>query len=241
MSAARIRIWLHRSTGAALFVFVSSIAAPTDYTRKTPGVDGSGVVYMGRETADVMGHEGAAWLERSERASEERPELLIQALALRPGMTVADIGAGTGYYSWRIAQRIGPSGRVLAVDVQPEMLVLLDREMGKRGVRNVKSVLGSTTDPNLPTGGVDLAIMVDVYHEFDHPREMLEAISRSLAPGGRIAFVEYRAEDPAVPIKANHKMSVVQIRREAEAVGLVWRGTNETLPWQHVVVFGRAR
>lgn len=235
----------HRYTWCAwllsLAAGVALSAAPSDYTRKTPGVDGSGIVYMGRETADVMGHEGAGWLERDERATEERPDLLIDALSLRPGMTVADIGAGTGYFSWRIARQIGPTGRVLAVDVQPEMLVLLDREMGKRKVTNVRSVLGTTTDPNLPAGRVDLAVMVDVYHEFDHPREMLAAIARSLAPGGRIVFVEYRGEDPAVPIKVMHKMSVAQIRREAEAAGLVWRETIETLPWQHVVVFGRAR
>jgi ubiquinone/menaquinone biosynthesis C-methylase UbiE len=188
-----------------------------------------------------MGHEGAGWLERDERASDERPDLLVEALSLRPGMTVADIGAGTGYFSWRIAQRIGPTGRVLAVDVQPEMLVLLDREMKKRRVANVKTVLGSTTDPNLPAGSVDLVVMVDVYHEFDRPREMLAALVRALKPGGRMVFVEYRAEDASVPIKPLHKMSEGQVRREAAAAGLQWMETVETLPWQHIVIFTKGR
>ncbi len=211
------------------------------YTRTAPSPDGTGIVYMGRETAGVMGHEGAAWLERDERAVEERPDMLLRALALEPGMTVADIGAGTGYYSWRMAERVGPSGRVLAVDVQPEMLALLAREMKKHDARNVKGVLGTTTDPRLPAGAVDLVLMVDVYHEFDHPREMLDAIVGSLKPDGRAVFVEYRAEDTSVPIKPHHKMSEAQVRKEAAASGLFWKETIATLPWQHIVVFGKAR
>ena len=207
------------------------------YRHVAPSADGSGVVYMDRETATVMGFEGAAWLERPERLTEERPELLLAALDLKPGMQVADIGAGSGYYSWRIAERVAPSGRVLAVDVQPGMLAVLDRAMKQRGARNVVGVLGTTTDPRLPPAQVDLALMVDVYHEFDHPREMLDAITRALKPGGRIVFVEYRAEDDAVPISPHHKMSEAQVRREATAAGLVWQRTVETLPWQHVVVF----
>ncbi len=207
------------------------------YREVTPSPDGSGIVYMGRETATVMGFAGASWLERPERRSEERPELLIAALDLKPGMQVADIGAGSGYYSWRIAERVAPSGGVLAVDVQPGMIAVLDREMKKRNATNVKAVLGTTTDPRLPPGTVDLALMVDVYHEFDHPREMLDGIARSLKPGGRIVFVEYRAEDFTVPISPHHKMTEAQVRREAAAAGLVWQRTVETLPWQHVVVF----
>ena len=226
----------------ALVACVSGFARDTPrYSRVPPSSDGTGIVYMGRETAGVMGHEGAAWLERDERAVEERPDLLLRALALKPGMTVADIGAGTGYYSWRMAERVGPSGRVLAVDVQPEMLSLLDREMKKHDARNVKSVLSTTTDPRLPAGAVDLVLMVDVYHEFDHPREMLDAIVRSLKPDGRVVFVEYRAEDASVPIKQHHKMSEAQVKKEAAASGLVWKETIATLPWQHIVVFGKAR
>ena len=207
----------------------------------TPSADGTGVVYMGRETARVMGHEGADWLERPERVAEERPDLLLAALALQPGMQVADIGAGTGYYSWRMAERVGPSGRVMAVDVQPEMLALLAREMKKRGTANVVGVLGTASDPKLKADSVDLVLMVDVYHEFDHPKAMLDALVRSLKPEGRIVFVEYRGEDPAVPIKPRHKMSVAQIEREAAAAGLIRRETIETLPWQHIVVFGKRR
>ena len=230
------------AVGIALMTCVSGFARDTQwYSRVTPSQDGTGIVYMGRETAGVMGHEGAAWLERDERAVEERPDLLLRALALKPGMTVADIGAGTGYYSWRMAERVGPSGRVLAVDVQPEMLSLLEREMKKHDARNVKGVLGTTTDPRLPAGAVDLVLMVDVYHEFDHPHEMLDAIARSLKPDGRVVFVEYRAEDASVPIKPHHKMSEAQVRKEAAASGLVWKETIATLPWQHIVLFGKAR
>ena len=218
-----------------------SILDTRSYSRVPPSPDGTGIVYMGRETAGVMGHEGAAWLERDERAVEERPDLLLRALALEPGMTVADIGAGTGYYSWRMAERVGASGRVLAVDVQPEMLSLLDREMKKHDARNVKGILGTTHDPRLPASAVDLVLMVDVYHEFDHPREMLDAIARSLKPDGRVVFVEYRAEDAGVPIKPHHKMSEAQVRKEAAASGLVWKETIATLPWQHVIVFGKSR
>ena len=213
----------------------------TTYGRTRPSPDGTGIVYLGRETAAVMGHEGADWLERPERVAEERPDLLLAALDLKPGMQVADIGAGTGYYSWRMAERIGPAGRVFAVDVQPEMLALLDVEMKKRKVANVRGVLGTSSDPGLAPGSIDLVLMVDVYHEFDRPREMLDALVRSLKPGGRIVFVEYRAEDPAVPIKPHHKMSEAQVRREATAAGLTWQRTVGTLPWQHVVIFTRTR
>lgn len=237
-----------QSTGrtiAAIVVAALSLAAlgpvaalePARYERTRPSADGTGIVYLGRETAAVMGHEGAAWLERGARAVEERPDLLLQALALRPGMQVADIGAGTGYYSWRMAERVAPSGRVLAVDVQPQMLALLADAMQKRGVSNVEGVLGSDVDPGLAAATVDLVLMVDVYHEFDHPREMLAALVRATKPGGRIVFVEYRGEDPAVPIKPHHKMTVAQVRREAAAAGLVWEETIETLPWQHIVIF----
>ena len=221
--------------------FAAHAADDPGYRRVNPSRDGTGIVYLGRETAAVMGHEGADWLERPERVAEERPDLLLAALALKPGMQVADIGAGTGYYSWRIAERIGPTGRVLAVDVQPEMIALLGTEMKRRRVGNVVPVLGTTLDPRLPQDAVDVVLMVDVYHEFDHPREMLDAMVRALKPGGRMVFVEYRAEDASVPIKPLHKMSEAQVRREAAASGLAWKETIETLPWQHIVVFTRLR
>ena len=216
-------------------------AVESAYGRVPASSDGTGIVYLGRETAAVMGHEGADWLERPERVAEERPDLLLAALALKPGMQVADIGAGTGYYSWRMAERVSPSGRVWAVDVQPEMLALLATEMKRRGTANVVGVLGTASDPKLPPSAIDLVLMVDVYHEFDRPKEMLDALVRSLKADGRIVFVEYRAEDPAVPIKPHHKMSLAQIEREATAAGLVRQATVETLPWQHVVVFRKRR
>jgi len=207
------------------------------YERIVPSPDGIGKRYMGREIAGVMGWEGAQWLERESRAREEQPELLLRELALAPGMTVADIGAGTGYYTWQLAKQVGPGGRVYAVDVQPEMIGMLDSQMVKRGVRNVVSVLGSDTTVKLPPASVDLAIMVDVYHELAYPSEVLDSIVGALKPGGRVVFVEYRAEDPAVAIKPLHKMSKPQIRREAEAHGLKWERSIESLPIQHAIVF----
>ena len=212
-------------------------AADTRYERVAPSPDGIGKRYMGREIAGVMGWEGAQWLERDSRAREERPELLLRELALAPGMTVADIGAGTGYYTWQLAKQVGPGGRVYAVDVQPEMIAMLDSQMAKRGVRNVVSVLGSETSVKLPPASVDLAIMVDVYHELAYPSEVLDSIVAALKPGGRVVFVEYRAEDPAVAIKPLHKMSQPQIRREATAHGLKWERSIGSLPIQHAIVF----
>lgn len=201
--------------------------------------DGIGKFYQGREIAQVMGHQAADWLERPERDEEEKPELLLKALNLRPGDAVADIGAGTGYFSWRMAKQVGATGTVFAVEIQQEMLDLLGQKMAERKITNVKPVLGTITDPHLPTNSVDVALMVDVYHEFDHPFEMIQAISRSLKPGGRIVFVEYRAEDPAVPIKALHKMSEAQVKKEMTQQPLKWIETIETLPRQHIIIFGK--
>src|SRR5258707_3283576 len=185
------------------------------YTHVAASPDGIGKVYLGREIAQVMSFHGAPWLERAERADEERPDLLIAALELTPGMTIADIGAGTGYYAWRIAQRVGAGATVYAVDVQPEMIKLLEQQMARRGVSNVKALLATRTDPGLPGGSIDLALMVDVYHELEYPYEMLAAIVRALKPGGRVAFVEFRSGDPAVPIKPLHTMTETQGRKEA--------------------------
>jgi ubiquinone/menaquinone biosynthesis C-methylase UbiE len=199
--------------------------------------NGIGKFYMGREIAHVMGHQGADWLERPERQEEERPDLLIQALKLKPGSTVADIGAGTGYYSWRMAEKIGEKGRVCAVEIQQEMLDLLAKKMAERKIANVKGVLGTITDPRLPANAVDLVLLVDVYHEFSHPHEMIQGICKALKPDGRVVFVEFRAEDPKVPIKEVHKMSEAQVRKEMAAHPLEWVETISALPWQHVIVF----
>lgn len=215
----------------------SGVARDDAYGSVQASRDGTGKTYMGREIAQVMGYGGADWLSRASRAREEKPELLLAALGLAPGMAVADIGAGTGYYSGQIAERIGEGGRVYAVDVQQRMLALLTERMNRSGMRNVRPVLASDTDTGLPPGAIDLALMVDVYHELSHPREVLASVMRALKPGGRLVVVEYRAEDDAVPIKPLHKMSEPAIRREIEASGLVWQQTVHALPWQHVVIF----
>ena len=216
----------------------AAAADPARYSASPSSVDGIGKRYMGRDIAGVMGWQGAAWLEREERNKEERTDLLLAALDLHPGMVVADIGAGTGYLSRRMAAAVAPGGKVLAVDVQPEMVRMLERLAKEPGVGRIEPSLGAVDDVRLPPASVDLAIMVDVYHELSQPYEVLTSIVRALRPGGRVAFVEYRAEDRAVPIKALHKMSEAQVRREAAAVaGLAWDRTVETLPWQHLVLF----
>ena len=211
------------------------------YTRITPGADGIGKVYLGREIAGVMGWQAAAWLEREEREREERGDLLLRELDLRPGLNVADVGAGTGYYARRIASLVGPNGTVYAVDIQPEMIGMLADLARKNALANIKPVLGAVDSVKLPDASIDLAIMVDVYHEFEFPLEMMQSILRALRPGGRVVFVEYRAEDPSVPIKALHKMSETQVRREATQVALAYERTATTLPWQHIVVFRKKK
>lgn len=198
--------------------------------------DATGRFYLGRETSPVMGHLGASWLERAEREAEERPSVLLQNLGLKPDDVVADIGAGTGYFSFRIAPLV-PGGKVLAVDIQPEMLALLRDRAKRTGVPNVEPVLGKVDDPGLAATSVDLVLMVDVYHEFSQPCEMMRAVVRALKPGGRVALVEYRAEDPAVPIKPLHKMTRVQAEKEMAAVGLKPQRSFDALPWQHLLLF----
>jgi SAM-dependent methyltransferase len=213
-------------------------APPSPYDfRRQHDPDGIGKFYMGREIAHVMGHKGADWLERPEREEEERPELLLKALKIEPGDAVADIGAGTGYYSWRLAKAVGEKGLVYAVDIQQEMLDLLAQKMVERKINNVNGVLGTVTDPKLKANSVNLVLMVDVYHEFDHPFEMVQALCKALKPGGRVVFAEFRAEDPRVPIKELHKMSETQVRKEMSVQSLEWVETIETLPWQHVIIF----
>jgi SAM-dependent methyltransferase len=222
-----------------LLVPLQQVLAASDYEQCRRTADGIGKCYMGREIAQVMGHTGAAWLDRPEREAEERPSLLIRSLELQAQQNVADIGAGTGYFAFRIAPLVSP-GTVYAVDIQPEMLEIIAARKRENGVRNVQTVLGAIDDPKLPANSVDLVLLVDVYHELSHPREMMLAIVRALRPGGRVALVEYRAEDRGVPIKALHKMSAAQAIREMSAVGLRHVQTQEDLPWQHLLFFERS-
>lgn len=193
--------------------------------------------YKGRIIAPVMSAAGADWLNRPEREKTEMPDRLLDALQIKPGMTVADVGAGIGYFSWRIARRVGAEGRVLAVEIQPEMLERLGAEMRKRNIRNVRSILGTAADPNLPAQSVDLALMVDVYHEFRHPEAMVARIRQSLKDDGRMVLVEYRGEDPTVPIRPEHKMTVKQVLLEILPMGFRLQSRLDFLPWQHVFVF----
>ncbi|MCY7312366.1 MAG: class I SAM-dependent methyltransferase [Pseudoxanthomonas sp.] len=236
LSAALLSVLL---LWAATLALADSGKPSERYTRVPAGADGIGERYMGRDIAGVMGWQGAAWLEREEREREERTDLLVTALQLKPGMVVADIGAGTGYLARRMAPAVMPGGRVLAVDVQPEMVALLQRTVRQSGLTQIQPLLGAEDDVRLPAASVDLAIMVDVYHELALPYEVLDSIVSALKPGGKVVFVEYRAEDPQVPIKALHKMSEVQIKREAAAQALVWERTVDTLPWQHMLVFSK--
>lgn len=213
-----------------------NVASQPRYTTSNPSQDGIGKRYMGREISGVMGWQGAAWLERQEREREERTDLLLAALALAPGMVVADIGAGTGYLSRRMAPAVTPGGKVVAVDLQPEMVKILEKSIKNTGLQ-IEIKLSAVDNVNLPAHSLDLAIMVDVYHELAYPYEVMSSVMKALKPGGRMVFVEYKAEDPRVPIKPLHKMSEAQIRKEAGVLALDWERTVSTLPWQHVVVF----
>jgi ubiquinone/menaquinone biosynthesis C-methylase UbiE len=194
----------------------------------------------GRQIAGVMGVQGADWLNRPEREKEENPEGALDALKIRPGMVVADVGAGTGYMSLRLARRVGPTGRVYANDLQPEMLRRLRANAEQAGLTNIETVQGEEADPKLPSGQLDLVLLVDVYHEFSRPREMIDKIRESLKPDGRLVLLEYRKEDPNVPIREEHKMTVKEVKAELEPQGLVLSQAIETLPRQHILILTKA-
>lgn len=193
--------------------------------------------HRGREIAQTMHYTGAPWLVRESRQREEDCRLLLEALAIERGQKVCDLGCGNGFYTFELARRVGPEGRVYAVDIQPEMLRLLAERGAQEGLRNIRPILGTVIDPRLPRGELDLVLCVDVYHEFSHPEQMLERIRASLAPGGRLVLAEFRGEDPAVPIKPLHKMTKAQVRSELEPAGFRLAREFDRLPWQHLLFF----
>lgn len=223
------------------------IAAPTStaliqskyYSYRQPSFDGTGKYYMGREIAQVMGHQGSGWLERADRATEEQPQNMIAALELKSTDVVADIGAGTGYISQLLAQKV-PEGKVLSVDVQPEMIALLKQRIAKNKIANIQPQLGTEQSPELPAESIDLAIMVDAYHEFSYPHEMMVGIAAALKPGGRVVLAEYRGEDPQVFIKPHHKTTQKQIQQEMKDVGLNLIKNEKVLPQQHLLFFEKS-
>ena len=191
----------------------------------------------GRRIASIMGIGGADWLERSERELEELPETAIDKMGIKPGMVVADVGAGVGYFTVRLAKRVEPSGKIYAVDVQPEMLTILKDRARKANLLNIQAILGSESDPHLPPGSCDLILMVDVYHELSQPQKMLRKMKQALKPDGRLVLLEYRKEDPHIPIRPDHKMSVAEAKAEVEAEGYKLERTLSDLPRQHIFIF----
>lgn len=221
---------VRRFTPLLIFILLLAACASAGQSQGTHPVSG-------RRIASVMGHEGAAWLDRQEREQEEAPTRAVAALKLRPGQVVADIGAGSGYYSMLLAAAVGPSGKVYATDIQPEMLKLIQQKLAANGIKNVETVLGTVTDPKLPGGSVDLAVMVDVYHELQQPQVFVGALKRALKAEGRVALIEFRQEDPRVPIREEHKMTVRDARVELEAEGYRFDEVIDVLPWQHIIIF----
>ena len=220
-------------TGALAISAALVVAA--QQTATAPGVH----PISGRRFAQPMSYLGADWLDRSERVTEEEPDIALQAIKLVKGSTVADVGAGSGYMTVKMAKRVGPTGKIYANDIQPEMLSLLRQRLAKEKIANVETVLGTVDDPKLPAGAVDLILMVDVYHEFSEPQKMLRRMHEALKPGGRLVLLEYRKEDPAIPIRPEHKMSVVEAKLEVEAEGYKLSKVDEVLPRQHILIFTR--
>jgi len=229
------------SLGFRIFIAVAflAIAFPAGLHSEPPATEAAPARYMGREIATTMHYTGADWLLRESRQREEDCKRLIKELRVKPGQVICDMGCGNGFYTLKLAQLTGKTGKVYAVDIQQEMLDMLQRRAQAAKLENIVALLGTETDPHLPAGSLDLVLMVDVYHEFSQPEPMLKAIRKSLKPTGRIALVEFRAEDPNVPIKSEHKMSKQQILKEFPANGLKLTGQFDDLPWQHLMYFSR--
>jgi len=229
---------IHYALMCLFSLTVATFAEDSPYTTGNASPDGIGKFYMGREISQVMGHCGISWLERDDREAEEAPSKMINTLELKPGTTLADIGAGSGYHTFRIASRY-PKSSVVAIDIQPEMIEVLEQKIDADDIDNVRAHLGSIRDLQLPPASIDYALIVDAYHEFSHPHEMKASIYHSLKPGGQVILLEYRLEDPNVPIKRLHKMSEAQARKEFQAAGFEWLRTKDFLPWQHYMVFAK--
>ena len=218
---------------AAAAVLAAALVFAAQQTATTPGVH----PISGRRFAAVMGYQGADWLDRAERVTEEEPDMALDAIKLVQGSTVADVGAGSGYMTVKMAKRVGPGGKVYANDIQPEMLARLRQRLVREKITNVEMVLGTADDPKLPPAALDLILMVDVYHEFSEPQTMLQRMRDALKPDGRLVLLEYRKEDPAIPIRLEHKMSVAEAKLEVEAEGYSLAKVDEVLPRQHILVF----
>lgn len=238
------QLWTSLRTLVAISLCLSLLACQNSqilsrdgvYQFTEPSRDGIGKVYLGREISQVMGHEGAYWLERPSRELQEHPQLVVNLLDLEPDDVVADLGAGTGYMTVRLAEHV-PDGQVLAVDIQPEMLDLLSERIEESNLTGIQPIKGEEDDPHLPSDSLDLALMVDAYHEFAYPHEMMQHLRKALKPGGRVVLAEYRAENPLVMIKRLHKMSERQVQKEMRAAGFNWVKTDESLPQQHLFFF----
>jgi ubiquinone/menaquinone biosynthesis C-methylase UbiE len=229
---------MHKQTRFAALCAVLVLAGSAWTTARqivSPGVH----PISGRRYAQTMSYLGADWLDRSERVQEEEPDVALDAIKLAVGSTVADVGAGSGYMTVRMAKRVGPNGKVYANDIQPQMLSMLRQRLDREKISNVELVLGTFDDPKLPASAVDLILMVDVYHEFSEPQVMLRRMRESLKPGGRLVLLEYRKEDPSIPIRPDHKMSVAEAKMEVEAEGFTLASVDERLPRQHILAFTR--
>jgi ubiquinone/menaquinone biosynthesis C-methylase UbiE len=222
-----VAVWTILTLGAAALGTAQQIASPGVHP------------ISGRRYAQTMSYLGADWLDRSERVQEEEPDVALDALKLATGATVADVGAGSGYMTVKMARRVGPSGKVFANDIQPQMLSMLRQRLDREKLANVELVLGTFDDPKLPANTLDLILMVDVYHEFSEPQKMLQHMRESLKTDGRLVLLEYRKEDPSIPIRPDHKMSVAEAKMEVEAEGFTLATVDERLPRQHILVFAK--